>query len=302
MMLTSMCNNTFNTSNITCVPITNNTTCIKEPLQGVGYGLLFVLGFLVNAAALRAFIAKRDCWTDTHVYMFNLAIADFALVLFIPFRVLDAFICMEPSKLCTFLIMIHYINMYGSIMTTVAISVQRYLAIRFPIQTRSWRKKKETAFAVCLVLWGLIVTMCLTFGSDNSPEKLWTCYERCKNLPLKSEFVLTLVLLGFLVPLLIIVFCSSQIISILKKSDNKSVEFKRTISIVTANMIVFIVCYTPIHISFIVNYYTSVSPDWQKNRKLLHEHTFLLVAEWIASTNCCFDSISYYFLLTRFYS
>ena len=309
---TTMLDNTLNTTcltNTTCVAnITGltNTTCFTDmpckvdPLQGVGYGLLFLLGFLVNAAALRAFIAQRDSWTDTHVYMFNLAIADFALVLFIPFRVVDAFICLPKTYLCTFLIFIHYINMYASIMTTTAISVQRYLAIRFPIQTRSWRKKKQTAFVVCLVIWGLLVMICSIFHKDNAPHKLWTCYERCKNLPLKLEFLLLVVFVGFLAPLLIIVFCSSQIISILKKLDEKSLKRKSTISIVTANMIVFIVCYTPIHISFLVNFYNDVPSDWWCNP--IPAHLYLLFSEWIASTNCCFDSISYYFLLTRYYS
>ncbi|RCU34994.1 hypothetical protein DVA76_18465, partial [Acinetobacter baumannii] len=89
------------------------------------------------------------------------------------------------------------------------ISVQRYLAIRFPLQTRSWRKKKETAFAVCLVFWAFLVTICAIFREENYPNKLWTCYERCKNQRLKSQFIAILLFLGFLTPLLIIVFCSS---------------------------------------------------------------------------------------------
>lgn len=299
---TGMWDNTLNNPNTTCnisITVFANTTCL-EPLQGVGYGVLFLLGFLVNAAALRAFIAQRGSWTDTHVYMFNLAIADFTLVLFIPFRVYDAFDCLPKTYFCTFLMFIHFLNMYASMMTTAAISVQRYLAIRFPIQTRSWRKKKETAFVVCLVIWGLLVTICFIFREDNAPEKLWTCYERCKNNRLNREFVFLIVFLGFLAPLLIVVFCSTQIISILKKLDDNSVQKKSTIGIVTANMIVFIFCYTPIHIGFLVNYYVPVPPDWQ--HKHIPAHLYLLVSEWIASTNCCFDSISYYFLLTRFYS
>ncbi|XP_049888926.1 G-protein coupled receptor 35 [Epinephelus moara] len=289
-----MCNDITNTTIIT------NSSCWVEPLQGVGYSVVFLLGFLVNASALRAFIAKRHFWTDTHVYMFNLAIADSALILFLPFRVWDAVFCLPRTVLCTVLIFIHFINMYASIMTTTAISVQRYLLIRFPLQARSWRKRKEIAFAVCLVLWGLLVTVCAVFREDNYPPKLWTCYERCKNLPLKIEFLVILFLLGFLTPLLIIVFCSSRIIYILLKDNDKSEEKRSTVGIVTANMVVFIFCYTPIHVSFLVNYFSEVPPNWQS--AYLPAHKFLLVAEWIASTNCCFDSISYFFLLKRFYS
>lgn len=285
-------------TNATCSIV--NASCKVDTLQGLAYSPVFLLGFLVNAAALRASIAQRDSWTDTHIYMFNLAIADSALILFLPLRIYDAFFCLPKTTLCTFLIFIHFINMYASILTTTAISVQRYLAIRFPMQTRSRRKKKVTAFAVCLVFWGLLVTICAIFRKENYPDKLWTCYERCKNQRLQQQFILILVFLGFLAPLLIVVFCSSQIICILLKVDKKLEEKKSTIGIVTANMIVFIVCYTPIHVGFLVNYFYIPPQNWQT--AYMPPHVYLLVSEWIASTNCCFDSISYYFLLKRFYS
>ncbi|XP_028283644.1 G-protein coupled receptor 35 [Parambassis ranga] len=281
-----------------CVNNTN-TSCTVDTLQGLAYVPVFFVGFLVNAAALRAFIAMRSSWTDTHIYMLNLAVADSSLILFLPFRIYDAFCSLPKTYLCTFLIYTHFINMYASILTTTAISVQRYLIIRFPMQARSWRKKKETAFAVCLFIWVLLVTLGAAFRKDNYPNNLWTCYERCKDKPLNPLFIVLLVFLGFLAPLVIIVFCSSQIIWILLKDTDKSEEKKSSIGIVTANMVVFIVCYTPIHIAFVVNYFAKVPEDWRLNH--LPAHVYLLVSEWIAATNCCFDSVSYYFLLKRFY-
>lgn len=117
-----------------------------------------------------------------------------------------------------------------------------------------------------------------------------------------------LVSLGFLTPLMIIVFCSSQIIYILSKVDDTSEEKKNDrsqdkkniVGIVTANMIVFIVCYTPIHVGFLIVHFYSPPHDWQSQR--VPAHVYFRVSEWIATTNCCFDSISYYFLLKRRYS
>ncbi|XP_053294526.1 G-protein coupled receptor 35 isoform X2 [Pleuronectes platessa] len=277
-----------------------STSCHVEHLQGLAYTPLFLLGFLINAAALRAFIAKRASWTDTHIYMFNLAIADSALVLFLPFRIFDAYFCLRKNHLCTVLIFVHFINMYASIMTTTAISVHRYLAVRFPLKTRLWRRKKEVAVAVCLCLWGLLVTVSLIFREENSPDRLWTCYERRKDRPLDIQFIWIMVVLGYLTPLVIIVFCSSHIISALSKSDDKSEEKRSIVGLVSANMIVFVVCYTPIHIGFLVNYYSIQPPNWREVHS--PQHMYLLVCEWIAATNCCFDSVSYYFLLKHFYS
>lgn len=289
-----MCNGT-NVTNVS-----TNATCKVDYLSALAYTPLFLLGLCLNVAALCIFIAKRASWKDTHVYMFNLNMADFALILFLPFRIYDALFCLPKSALCTYLIFSHFINMYASILTTMAISVHRFLAIRFPLQARSWRKKKEMAFAVCLVLWVLLVSLCTIFRKENAPDELWNCFERCKNRPLNPVLIWILTCLGFLTPLLIIVYCSHQIISILLKEDNRSEEKMSTIGIVTANMAVFVFCYTPIHIGFLVNYYYTFPPDWQE--VVSPVHIYLLVSEWIASTNCCFDSISYYFLLRKFYS
>ncbi|XP_032421806.1 G-protein coupled receptor 35-like [Xiphophorus hellerii] len=281
---------------------TNNTadTCFNSILEGLGYSLVFFLGLIVNGAALWAFIAKRASWTDTHIYMLNLALADFILVLFLPFRIYDAFFCLPKTLLCTFLIFMHFVNMYASILTTTAISVHRYLTIRFPLQARSCKRKKEAAVAVCFFIWVVLVSIVAVFHKDNLPEKLWTCYERCKNTRIRPQFNLLLLSLGYLAPLLIIVFCSSRIICILGKEQNKSEERKSIVGIIKANMIVFLVCYTPFHIAHIVSLLYKVPPNWRTI--YLPSHKFLQVSEWIASTNCCFDSISYYFLLKRFYT
>ncbi|XP_014894458.1 G-protein coupled receptor 35-like [Poecilia latipinna] len=287
--------------NITTTATSNTTDlCVSSVLEGLGYSLVFLLGLVINGAALWAFVAKRASWTDTHIYMLNLALADFLLVLFLPFRIYDAFFCLPKTWLCTFLIFIHFTNMYASILTTSAVSLHRYLTIRFPLQARSWKRRKEAAVAVCLLIWVFLISVVVVFHKVNLPEKLWSCYERCKNNRISPEFTSILLSLGYLAPLLIIVFCSSQIIRILGKELNKSEERKSIVGIIKANMIVFLVCYTPIHIAHVVSLLYKVPENWRD--VYLPSHKFLQVSEWIASTNCCFDSISYYFLLKTFYA
>lgn len=286
-----MCNNTFN--------LTESTSCKVRILQAWAYCPVYFLGFLVNAAAIRAFIAKRSSWTDTHVYMFNLAVADFTVILLLPFRIMDSFFCLPKSQLCTVLINVHYINMYSSILTSVSISIQRFLAVIFPMQVSSWRWKKVMASVVCLLIWTVVLTISAVFIKENQPDKLWTCYERCKDKPLQLEFLLALLLFGFAVPLLIVVFCSTWVVCTLSKAEEMSEEKRSTVGIVMANMLVFIVCYTPFHIGLLINHLLTQPPDWKS--EYLPAHEYLLVSEWIASTNCCFDCIGYYFLLRHVY-
>ncbi|XP_074544733.1 G-protein coupled receptor 35 [Halichoeres trimaculatus] len=273
---------------------TTNTTSTLETLQGVAYCPLLLFGLLLNAAALWASYTQRASWTDTHIYILNLVAADSALIFFLPLRIYDSFSCLPKNYFCTFLVNTHYINMYASIFTSTAISVHRYLVVRFPLRARAWRKRKMTAFAVCLAIWVFVLTICAIFREENYPDKLCSCFERCKNQGITLQFGFMLVFAGFLLPLLTVVFCSSQILSILLKDKNtKSGKRKSSISIVTANMVVFIFCYTPIHIRFAVLSFGTPPSD------PLSEHLFLSISEWIAASNCCLDSISYYFLLKK---
>ncbi|KAM4557070.1 G-protein coupled receptor 35-like [Fundulus diaphanus] len=286
-----------------CRNTSNDSLETYKYLEGFGYSLVFVLGLLICGAALWAFVAKRASWTDSHIYMLNLALADFALVLFLPFRVYDAFFCLPKTFLCTFLIFIHFINMYASILTMTAISVHRYLIIRFPLQARSWRRRKEAAVAVCLLIWLFLVSVVVAFREEYYPKNLWACYERCKNhRRLHLQLGVLVLSLGYLAPLLIIVFCSSQIICIMVKEPNQSEESKSIVGIVKANMIVFLICYTPFHIAILDSFFSSCYSSSSSDSIHLASHVFLQVSEWIASTNCCFDSISYYFLLKGFYT
>ncbi|KAJ3595475.1 hypothetical protein NHX12_004778 [Muraenolepis orangiensis] len=273
--------------------ITNNTTtCHVEVLQFVAYTPLFILGLLLNATALWAFVSRRHAWTDTHVYMLNLAVADFALIVFLPFRMVNAFHCLRTTYLCTFLIYIHYVNMYASILTSTAISVHRFLLVRFPLRAKAWQWKRRTAIVVCVVIWVTVIALAAAYRRTYYPEKLKTCYERWSDELLPPDFLITLVVAGFTVPLLIIVCCSSQTILILWRDKfNSGKEKKHIVGIVTANMIVFIFCFTPVHVSLLLK-----NSGIQLATAQTTIHHVFLVSEWMATTNCCFDSISYYFL------
>uniref|UniRef100_A0AAY5KQK0 G-protein coupled receptors family 1 profile domain-containing protein n=1 Tax=Esox lucius TaxID=8010 RepID=A0AAY5KQK0_ESOLU len=273
-----------------------NNTCNKESpsnmkvLQGLAYLSVFLVGLVLNIVALSVFFAKRATWTGTHIYMLNLSVADCALILFLPFRIYDSFLCLSNLNLCSILISIHYINMYASIFTVTAISIHRYVAVKFPFQTRAWHSKKVARF-VCGAVWIIVLAISIMFSIANSPSHLSSCFERREKMPV--ELLVVLEVLGYLVPLFIIMFCSIQIILVLLKKKNEDITLEKNIvGIVTANLIVFVVCFTPIHVGYLLRYLDS---DNSYN-------IIWLVCEWIATTNCTFDSISYYYLLKVFYS
>ncbi|XP_076150225.1 G-protein coupled receptor 35-like [Alosa pseudoharengus] len=306
--------------------MTCNESWADEPqyFQRVLYIPVFLLGLLLNVSAVTVLLLKRRQWMDTHIYTLNLALADLALVLFLPVRVFDAYHPLEPSDFCSAMVSIHYINMYASIFTVTCISVHRYLSIRFPFWARERSTKKRIAVLVCTLIWVTVVSICLVFGSNNTPEKLCTCYSRRDEERLSLTFLLVLVILGYLLPLVTMTFCSIQTscinlrtsgehqsgeeTSVQKKTSGEhqsgkevSVLKKTFVRLVTANWIVFFVCYTPIHVAMCLVEYHKVDVNrtsWSSLEGLIHN--FREVAEWIATTNCCLDSFGYYFLLRQY--
>ncbi|XP_016147589.1 G-protein coupled receptor 55-like [Sinocyclocheilus grahami] len=281
-----------------CRPMLNHTDKVLSHFERVAYMPVFIVGLFFNVTALCIFCRLKR-WTDTHIYMFNLLVADFLAIIFLPFRILEAFCPIKPSELCTFLLCTQYSNMYSSIFTITAISVHRFIAVRFPFLTKAQASKsKMIATSTCIFIWTIIVVICACNYEDLNPDKLQTCYDRKLTKKLKQHFFLLLQILGYLIPVLIVILCCTQAIYILIRSlkhvqGREKVERKNIAAIINANLFTFIVCFTPVHIGLLLQYVVS---DDSGNDFV---HVFLDVAEWIATTNCCLDSIGYYFLLKR---
>ncbi|XP_053506893.1 G-protein coupled receptor 55 [Ictalurus furcatus] len=270
--------------------------------QRVAYTPVFILGIILNASALWCFM-RIPQWTDTHIYMLNLLLADLILALFLPFRIFETYCPMKPMPLCTFLICVHYINMYASIFIITAISIHRYVAIRFPMQNKTSHasevRRRRITSGICALIWVTVITLSTTFMKDMYPERLETCYELKEHDKMSLSFLLVLEILGYLLPIVTIMTCSAHVVWTVLKSlkdirqhteEEIINQRKRVVAIITANMIVFIVCFTPIHVGYLLRHIS-----------VKNSHIFYDVSEWLATTNCCLDSVGYYFLLKKAY-
>ncbi|XP_073704175.1 G-protein coupled receptor 55-like [Garra rufa] len=281
-----------------CSPERNHTDAVISLFERVAYTPVFIVGLTFNITALCIFCRLRR-WTDTHIYMFNLLAADFLAIIFLPFKILDAFCKIDPSALCTVLLCTQYFNMYCSVFTITAISIHRFIAVRFPFLTKALVSKSKTiAISACFFIWTIIAVICIIYHEDLHKDKLRSCYDRKLREKLQKQFFLLLEILGYLIPVLIVIICSTQTIYILVRSfrhvqGRDRVERKNIAALITANMFTFILCFTPVHIGLLLQYLTTEDSGED------FVHVFLDVSEWIAITNCCLDSIGYYFLLKK---
>ncbi|KAL1280970.1 hypothetical protein QQF64_015570 [Cirrhinus molitorella] len=149
-----------------CNPERNHTEKVMSMFERAAYTPVFIVGLTFNITALCMFCRLKR-WTDTHIYMFNLLAADFLAIIFLPFKILDAFCEIKPSILCTVLLCTQYSNMYSSIFTITAISIHRFIAVRFPFLTKALASKsKITAISACFFIWTLIAVICASNYDD----------------------------------------------------------------------------------------------------------------------------------------
>uniref|UniRef100_A0A673N9G1 G protein-coupled receptor 35, tandem duplicate 1 n=1 Tax=Sinocyclocheilus rhinocerous TaxID=307959 RepID=A0A673N9G1_9TELE len=281
---------------------TLETTSAVQDLQKVSSIPTFMLGVLGNIYVLVMFCRRpRAKWTYMNVYITNMAVADCALLMFQPVKMYYYSRQLEDhlKALCNFVLLVYYVNMYVSIFTVTAISVVRYVAIKYPMKAREIFSCKN-ALVVCALIWFIVCFISpVYFITDSSNDKTM-CFQRV-NEPLSLHFVLLLVIVGFLVPFLIILFCSVRVVCTLRKQLDVGSRSEKIqcMFIIVANFVVFVICFLPVHLgyfakSIVQNKYSNAEDNDSCYYKMF-AHNFLHITLCVSNMNCGLDCFSYFF-------
>ncbi|KAL9844546.1 G-protein coupled receptor 35-like [Geothlypis trichas] len=283
----------------------NNSSCnitayeIFSVFQLCVYIPVLVLGIVLNGLALCVFCKKLGKWTETRVYMVNLAVADCLLLFTLPFKTLSQFQQLKVDGWCLVLEGGYFTNRFMSIGIITLIAADRYLAIKYPLRSKALRSPLKAAFASG-VLWIVIICETSLIKSFEDRREDDFCFEKSSVTP--SVITLCTIITGFFIPLLILSYCSIQIIAELsrKKTDNCCNEMptRKAVYIVSANMAVFIICFLPLYVGHLLRFVLdSVSSDCSAIQSI---NNFVHFASILANTNCCLDAICYYFVNKEF--
>lgn len=277
----------------------------KYMLYSSAFSIVFILGMLFNIVALYIFTCSLKQRNETTTYMLNLAVCDMLFVLSLPFRI-SYFLNRSwafGEAFCKITVALFYMNMYGSILFLTCISADRFLAIVYPFASRSLRTRRN-AKIVCCSVWILILSVSLAIGfhlerpSDGSSR---SCFENFSNSQWKSKLskvVLVMETVGFVIPLLINLFCSAMILKTLKNLDTVKSEGHlnktKILRMINVHLLSYCVCFIPYNVNLV--FYTLVRSKTIDNCAVeTVVKTIYPIALCIAVTNCCFDPVIYYF-------
>ncbi|XP_007069811.2 G-protein coupled receptor 35 [Chelonia mydas] len=264
-------------------------------LQLIIYIPVVFFGVIFNVIAFLVFCCKLKKWTETRVYMINLVIADCFLLFTLPFIVYFYRTGHPIDKLCYVIQTIYFTNMPVSIYIITLIAVDRFIAIKYPLKAKSFRSPLKAAVS-CGFLW-IIIIIYACFNPRFTKEK---CFQKTSGEP-----ALTTLLSGilcFFIPLIILSFCSIQVIQCLKMKKNTSppeeTSIQKALWIVCMNLSVFIICFLPVNVGLLVRYAMDAAGAACSLRD--NASLFIRVAAWVANCNCCLDTLCYYFVAKEF--
>ncbi|XP_043913085.1 probable G-protein coupled receptor 174 [Protopterus annectens] len=277
-------------------------------LYAITYTIILVPGLIGNVLALWVFRCYIRETKKAVIFMINLAVADLLQVLSLPLRIFYYLHKSWPfgKVLCMFCFYLKYVNMYASIYFLVCISIRRYLFLMHPFKYNDYKRKWDIYASI--VGWLIVCICCLPFPllrDAGNPEidKCFVDLPMAQNLG--NSVVITMVTLaeitGFVLPLLIVFFCSWKTSLTLKETNtlvNDNGEKRKAFKMILTCAIVFLVCFGPYHLSFPLDFLAKankLSCNSKKAASIFHP-----VAICLASLNSCVDPVIYYFTTDEF--
>lgn len=236
----------------------NNTTCdaaTQELAPSILSPLLIIellLGLPGNLMALYIFCCRFRSWRPNILFLFNLILADFLLLVSMPFRI-DAYMYSERwvfgGAWCQINLFMLAVNRSASISFMTAVAVNRYFKVVHPHNKINFISSRQAGGIACFI-WVVVISLRLPLLTNNLILKKGnTSYCRSfsgkdPSFGIKLHYVVFLA--EFFLPLVILLFCSIKISCILRQRQiNKEKNVRQAIRTVLVIVGIFIFCFFP---------------------------------------------------------
>ncbi|KAK7163629.1 hypothetical protein R3I93_007623 [Phoxinus phoxinus] len=215
----------------------NNTDCntshFRYPLFTSTYSIVLLFGFPLNSVSLWILLCRNGLKKSVPViYMANLALSDLLFIISLPFRIiyfatgrwtLGNALCMIPGTLFA-------VNIYSSSLFITLISVDRMLAVVYPIRSRPLRTA-PVAWALSMTVWLLIAGLAVPTAfnhpqNEDTDCNVTRCFEKYTPDEWKQGFIILCctTFFGILVPFGIILGCTVAVVRQLRSYSLSKTE------------------------------------------------------------------------------
>lgn len=270
------------------------------------FSLIGITGFIGNLLVIITVLFNQQMRNTTNLLILNLSLADLLFICFcIPFTGADYSLSWWPfgefwCKTVQYLIIC---TAYISIYTLVLMSLDRFLAVLFPVSRL--RSERNTIVSI-FVIWVIVLVTCLPvfhahgiFEYMDNGRNLTSCTYTNESFMAWSTFHISFFITSYLMPLIFIsILYFLMLLRLWKSNLTQSAESKRGKRRVTRLVLVIVACFAilwlPIQMILLL-----------KSLKYLRELTHLTIALQISAhilayASSCVNPLLYAFLSENF--
>ncbi|KAK5915086.1 hypothetical protein CesoFtcFv8_000715 [Champsocephalus esox] len=218
-------------------------------------GLSFLIGAPGNLLVIWTILRHVKQRSHTVLLILHLAVADLLVLITLPLWIYSlAHYWVFGEAFCKAMVFMINACMYSSVFFITLMSVERFVAVRYPFASAGWKRKKALD-KVLLVLWtaaflfSIPVIPTQVVGTDSGEEHC--LYRLYTSAAQELGCVLLETLVGYIIPFFILVVCYGCLCSRITQMTFKS---KRKSTVLIASVVVvFAICWTPHHIGNVLS-------------------------------------------------
>ncbi|KAM6074346.1 putative G-protein coupled receptor 132 [Chlamydotis macqueenii] len=246
------CTDTNNSSSCTGIPYKDSKTLLVAV-----YSIVFAIGLPTNCLTSLLTFVQIQRNKVIAIYIFSLSLCELMYLGTLPLWIIyvqDEHQWSMGVMACRVTGFIFFCNIYISILLLCCISVDRYVALVYALESRGRRGQKKAIIIVCFLFAVVAVIHTPVFHMEgNGKVTKMTCFE---TLPLDvklASFGFARFLLGFAVPFAILIFTNYKIFQSTKTSSSLTCRQKAKVKyLAIAIIVIFLICFAPYHVVLLI--------------------------------------------------
>ncbi|KAK7141880.1 hypothetical protein R3I94_011540 [Phoxinus phoxinus] len=225
---------------------------VERYMYPTAYSIFFIIGFPANCLSLYVACVLVKKGNSLAVYLINLCVGDLLYILTLPVWIAMALGQAVGGGLCSAIAVVMFNSFYVGSGFLCCISMDRYLAIVFPLHFVRVREVR-TAVMVSAIVWLVEILVHLSLLAYTDAIGNFSAHQLCKEPMIMDKapanMAITRAVLGFLIPVLIMSFCFMEIIRALNKSTSTVVSERRKICFLLLFLLfTYLVAFTPFQV------------------------------------------------------
>uniref|UniRef100_A0A8C6ZAN7 G-protein coupled receptors family 1 profile domain-containing protein n=1 Tax=Nothoprocta perdicaria TaxID=30464 RepID=A0A8C6ZAN7_NOTPE len=222
------------------------------------YSIVFAIGLPANCLTSMLTFAQILRNKVIAIYIFSLSLCELMYLSTLPLWIIyvqDDHHWKMGLSACRVTGFIFFCNIYISILLLCCISVDRYVALVYALESRGKRGQRKAILIVFFLFAMVAIVHSPVFSMEDNPPDLinMTCFETFPLDTKLASFNFARFLLGFAIPFTILIFTNYKIFQSTKTSTSLNCRQKAKVKyLAIAIIVIFLICFAPYHVVLLI--------------------------------------------------